>query len=215
MIFSVEDVRRIYQGHKTQFRVPKREPRCRVRTDHPYTIQGTTSDTNPNGLQITITDIREQRLGSITHAEALLEGHKTTGEFLQAWRARNADNHLDPNCEGEDLTVWVLTFKRGDWTDTPRFLAASMSRGDYTTIPALGVKDEQEALSAYQQQLYTNEARVRHRQRSGRPIDTTVSRWQAELAELRDQVTRDGGNRLQEKRIAAIERILNAMRTAA
>lgn len=249
MIFQPDAVTLIRDKRKTQTRRPVKHNRefgyempGRYLPDRVYSVQPGRGKRAV--CQLTVTEVRKERLGDITLDDIRREGFKFPGEFWQRWEQL----HRHANHE---TVVWVISFVLGDQRDAPRLLRAGepsvpicarchrgladhdyvtgtrinacphcglarpTERDDdhgYTTQPSLAITGEAEALTDHQLALYTNEARVRDRQRAGKPVEASVQRMQAELEQLRQHV---GNGSVTAKRIAAIERLLHNMKAAA
>ena len=160
MIFRPELVKKIGAGTKTMTRRPVNAPHCRYRLNHVYSVQPGRG--KPGTIQITITEVREERLGDLSLRDAKREGFRTTQDFIDYWRG------LYGSYDAEQM-VWVISFVKGDATDTPRLLAARPGGpgGDYTANPARAAKGEPEAISVRLQERYAREGEERDKSRLG------------------------------------------------
>jgi hypothetical protein len=157
MIFRPELAKKIAAGEKTMTRRPVKdgEKDCRYKPNRVYAVQPGRG--RPANSQITVTEVREERLGDLSLRDAKREGFRTTQAFVDYWSA------LYGHYDAEQL-VWVISFVKGDATDTPRLLAARPGGpgGDYTANPARAAKGEPEAVSASLQEKFSQRAREQH-----------------------------------------------------
>jgi hypothetical protein len=112
MNFRPELAKQVRMGKKTQTRQPVKATdtdqfgitKCRYVTGRSYSIQ---AGRKSGYGRLTVLDVRRDRLGDITLADARREGFKTTDEFKDHW----ADMYgsFDPDTE-----VWVISFRVGD-----------------------------------------------------------------------------------------------------
>lgn len=119
MIFKPELAKLILQGKKTQTRrVVKYTERgktieCRYRAGCVYAVQPGRGSASLGRL--TVTEVREECLGDLSLPDARREGFRTRTEFVDYWTVLHGT--YDPS-----LKVWVISFVKGDATDTPRLL---------------------------------------------------------------------------------------------
>lgn len=149
VLFKPEMVKAILSGKKSQTR--RIGATCRYQPGRSYAVQPGRG--KPASLRITITDVRQEQLGEISLKDAKREGFHTTDEFREYWE--DLHHGWTPT-----LLVWVLTFVKGEHTDSPRLLAMRPGppHGDYTSVPALSMRGEQEAVPATIQKSYSREA---------------------------------------------------------
>jgi hypothetical protein len=159
MIFKPELAKLIIQRKKTQTR--------RTITDrslaHPYLAQKSYAVCPGRGkramCRITMTEVRQERLGDLSLKDAKREGFVTTQEFFDYWtQLYGSVDH--------DQTVWVLSFTLGDLTDTLHLLAArpGAPHGDYVTVPHLamgGSADPGEAVTPAEAERFAKVAGAR------------------------------------------------------
>jgi hypothetical protein len=152
VIFRPEIAKLIRQGRKSQLRTPLRTgtfnvPRCRYTAGRAYSVQPGCRDAI---CQITVTDVRQEQLGKITLPDVKREGFVTTAEFIEHWC--EVHGYYRPEQE-----VWVVAFRLGDATDTPRLLAARPGPpdGDYTSNVSRAMRDEPEAVSEWVQEQFS------------------------------------------------------------
>lgn len=158
MIFRPELAKLIKQGKKSQTRRMIDSRTCRYRPGKAYALQPGRGKSAIG--RITVTDVREERLGDISFQDARREGFRTTGDFFDYWQSLHGSVDLD-------LRVWVISFEPGDVTDAPRLLAARSggSGGDYTSNPHLAMSDEGEAVSQAEQARFSHGASERDDQK--------------------------------------------------
>jgi len=148
---KAELAKHIKERKCSTFRIPA-DGECRYRVGKPYQIKAAT-DTTP-AEHITITDVREQTLGEITKREAAREGFKSTSAFFEAWVYEHRSLE-------RDQPIYVVSFIRGDQSDTPRLLAARPggTQGDYVSSSARAARGESEAVDAQTLSSYAKEAK--------------------------------------------------------
>ncbi len=112
MIFGSDMANLVLAGRKTQ----TRRLSCRYQERRVYQVQRGRG--KPGVGPITITEIREERLGDISLSDVRREGFRTTAEFQSYWRELH--KHWNP-----DQPVFVISFVKGDHTDQPRLLRES------------------------------------------------------------------------------------------
>lgn len=210
MIFRPDQAKLILQAKKTQTRRRKGDRNvCRFEAWKPYAVQPGRGKTAV--CKITITDVREERLGDLTLKDARREGFATCAEFFEDWRQHYG--RID-----DDERVWVVSFLLGDRTDTPRFLAARPGppHGDYVTEPALAAQGEGEPVSDYELSQFTKIAHARDHGRSQDPLRQSRDRIAREIEVMRGHLERDPNNdvrnslRRLEAELAALNRKLAA-----
>jgi hypothetical protein len=112
MILTADEMQLAQSGKKVMHRIPATAKDCRYREGHAYTVRA--------GEQFTrvtvMAEPRRERLGDISPADAIREGHRHTRAALDAWR--DADGNLDL-----DQEVFVVLFLKGDHRDVDRYLA--------------------------------------------------------------------------------------------
>lgn len=176
MIFRTELAKLIVQQRKSQTRRVVTSTTCRYEIGKSYAVQPGRG--KPAICRITITDIRQERLGQITLRDAKREGFVTTQEFFDYWA------ELYGGVDREQR-VWVISFVIGDQTDRPRLLAARPGppHGDYTHEPRLAARAEPEPVSDRDLQRFAerarqvDSARLRHNQaeRLAQPLHLRVA----------------------------------------
>lgn len=164
MIFKPALARAVASGRKTQTRRPVTPKPCRYKVGHDYAVQPGRGKEAIARLKVL--DIREERVGQITHQDAKAEGFRNTAAFKAYWVELYDARWLADYMEVHSLDalsepfllerfdkrhahklVTVITFELAN--DTPRFLAhPTASSGDYTeqrhrAIDDLEVIDEQ------------------------------------------------------------------------
>lgn len=93
----------VLSGKKTQTRRRiKPERKFIYRVGKTYAVQPKRGQ--PAVARFEVTVIRKQRLGEITHKEALAEGFASVADYQELWRKQYGS--FDPNEE-----VWVIEFK--------------------------------------------------------------------------------------------------------
>lgn len=93
----------VLSGKKTQTRRRiKPERKFIYRVGKTYAVQPKRGQ--PAVARFEVTAIRKQRLGEITHEEALAEGFASVADYQKLWRKQYGS--FDPNEE-----VWVIEFK--------------------------------------------------------------------------------------------------------
>lgn len=155
MIFKPVLARAVASGKKTQTRRPVTPKPCRYKVGHDYAVQ---PGRGKEGIaRIKVLDIREERVGQISHQDAKAEGFRNQAAFKAYWtqiydaawvRSQETVKHpdgvvetLSPLDEGElaerfserhaHKLVTVIRFELVQ--DTPRFLAQpGPNQGDYT-----------------------------------------------------------------------------------
>ncbi len=157
MILTPTEVRRVVSGRKTMARIPVAYPdgirqACPFPIGSSHAVQPAAGE--PSHAQVAVTEVRSELLGAIGFDDARAEGHRTTGEFKQAWVRRHDGAWLHREKvdlaapSGDDVVprilterfeqrwatteVWVVRF----WLDEerPRFLARpTRTSGDYVT----------------------------------------------------------------------------------
>lgn len=198
-----ELVKDIRSGRRTMFRIPVKGD-CRYQPKRCYTLRAAT-DQSP-ALQITVLEVREERLGSISLRDVKREGHRTTQEFVKAWK----DAHKTYD---ENQRVYVMSFAQGDLTDTPHLLAARPggAQGDYTTIPARAVKGEGEAVQAKLLDRWAVEGRERHADVLAEQRKSLLSAVQG----VRIEAARRGNYPRAQRRLKSVEHHLKALENEA
>lgn len=118
MIFAPEMVKLILADRKTQTRriVKPDEKACRYRIGHAYAIQP--GRARPGIERLTITEVRQEKLGDISLPDAKREGFRTRSDFFDYWQRLHGVLHLERQ-------VWVISFVKGDRRDVPRMLRGS------------------------------------------------------------------------------------------
>jgi hypothetical protein len=158
VIFTPEMVKLVVARRKTQTRrIIGDEKHCRYRVRHAYRVQ---PGRGKRGLfAITITDVYRERLSDIDLKGAHREGFRTRQQFFEHWHALHGM---------ADHDVWVISFVVGDVADTPRLLAARLGTagGDYTSVPVLAARGEQESPSAAELERYSKTAGLRDHDRA-------------------------------------------------
>lgn len=200
MIFSVDMVRLIHEGRKTQTRRPA-HGECRYKPGRVYAVQPGRG--KPATAHITIRDVRLERLGDITLRDAKREGFRTRDLFRDKWIELHGT--YDP-----DLLVHVITFDCGDTTDRPRLLAARIGGvgGDYTTIAALSARGAGEEVSEDYQTKFALDGRIRQLD----PLEKDRTRLRNAVATIRLQATLHGmGSPAARKRLKRIEHDLRQL----
>jgi hypothetical protein len=117
MIFTAAAVTQISEGKKTMTRrlVKTGETLCPYEPSHAYAIQpagGRSKD------RLTVSEVRQEKLGDITIKDAKREGHRNIPEFVACWL-------VEHGLYAADLDVWVISFAKGDLTDQPRYIRGS------------------------------------------------------------------------------------------
>lgn len=103
MIFKPEMVQRILAGSKTMTRrkLKPGETECRYREGRPYAVQAGRG--KKATTRIVVTEVRAERLGDISDADAQREGFRGRHQFNDYWRKLHGS--LEP-----DEQVWVISF---------------------------------------------------------------------------------------------------------
>lgn len=153
-------------GRVTQHREPVTRKPTRYRVGETYPVQ-------PAGREaicrVKITDLREERLGEITHRDAKAMGYRNTAAFKIDWvewhdkawmykHALEADAVLIERFTKAHACklVTVISFQLA--TDIPRFLAApGPHQGDYTTQRHRAI-DDLEAIDKQTQDRFSRAA---------------------------------------------------------
>lgn len=199
MSYRPELVRSVRAGKRTMFRQPAKGE-CRYKEKRVYVLRAATDQTP--ALQITVLEIREERLGSISLRDVKREGHRTTQDFVADWKG--VHNGYD-----ENMRVHVVSFVQGDATDTPHMLSANpgSDRADYTTIPARAIRGEGEAVSGKLLERWGTEGRERH-------ADVLADQRHGLLAavqKVRIEAARRGTGLGAQKRLKSVEHHLKAI----
>jgi hypothetical protein len=116
--------------------------------DCPYRVGGTYG-VQPNAvseavLDITVTAVRQERLGDISDDDVRREGHRTAWQFFNHWRRVHGDVKRDLSAVHDlralyaDVQVWVITFER-EHERKPVFLG---KRVGYTTNSRGAMQDD-------------------------------------------------------------------------
>jgi hypothetical protein len=207
----------VCKGKRTQLLLPlKRGPLgemlgCPVAPGRSYRLQ---PKPFVKGTWITVTHVVRVTLDELTDTDARREGHFSAAGARHAWEQAHGTGVRD---------VWVVTFVRGERTDfyrsaSPRWLRRNMgsSRGDYTLDPAEGAAGEGDALTAEEQAVVTADARAKDASRAWQPIRGRGSRLEAELRELREELTAIDGDKskldaCQEKVVRLRRREINVL----
>jgi hypothetical protein len=102
LLFKPEHVEPILTSKKTQTRRIWKKPRAKVGSVH---LAKTKMLSKEYFAQLKIQDVRQERLGDITEADAQAEGGYTVDTFRQVWVSINGS--WEP-----DTMVYVVTFER-------------------------------------------------------------------------------------------------------
>jgi hypothetical protein len=192
--FSPDIIKSIRSGRRSQFRVPVIPGKdCRFKPGKAPLVKRTAD----SELRITITEVRQERLGDISLRDVKAEGWHTTAEFREDWIERYGEHDADQ-------LVHVVSFIKGTHTDEPRIPAArpgavawtakkgerwKMARGeghgDYVSTASQGLTgcDEEvrpEVLAIYQ----ARSSEGLRTQRNGR-LSAQCERLRAAIAEIR------------------------------
>ncbi len=144
MIFGLEMYRAVLAGKKTQTRRFK----CRYEPGKSYALQPGRGKEAKH--RITITEVRQERLGDITLRDARKEGFRTTQDFRDYWT--KLYQRFNPDAE-----IYVISFELGDTTDAPRLLGRHPGH-DYVSSTAQALPNTAEEISAHTQAIYTKES---------------------------------------------------------
>lgn len=151
MIFRPTLARAVATGRKTQTRRPVTNKPCRYKIGHDYAVQPGRGKTAIARLKVL--DLREERVGQITHQDAKAEGFRNAAAFKAYWVSlydkawvEKLEADITPEL-GEGLSeselvyrfevahahklVTVITFELVQ--DAPRFLAVP-GQGDVTPL---------------------------------------------------------------------------------
>lgn len=160
-----QKARAVAEGRVTQHREPVTPKRTRYRVGETYPVQ-------PAGREhicrVRITDLREERLGDVTHRDARAMGYRNTAAFKAAWLA-DRDPKWFQAWQGSNLAmldrftglhahkpVMVISFQLA--TDIPRFLThPGPNQGDYTEQHHRAI-DDLEAIDKTTQQRFSRAA---------------------------------------------------------
>ncbi len=160
LIFTAEQVRAIRQGKVTATLVSRHEPlepgsvrplrrRRPCRCGEAVVVEQV-FDVRPHDERVqvllTILEVRDLELASLTVTDARLCGYRTATELRDAWRAEHPRTDL----------VRLVTFGLGDLRDRPRFLTSFPAFSDYTQSPSEATPREPEALSEDQLSHYAS-----------------------------------------------------------
>jgi len=102
LLFKPEHVDPILTGEKTQTRRIWKKPRAKIGSIHLAKI---TMLSKEYFAKLKIMDVRKERLGDITEADAQAEGGYTVDTFRQVWTLINGS--WEP-----DTMVYVVTFEK-------------------------------------------------------------------------------------------------------
>jgi hypothetical protein len=180
VIFTMREARAIARGAKTQARGHWRPGQYKVGHDYPVR-----TPRRPTQSRLKVTGTYCQRVGDITYADALAEGHRTTGEFMVAWVRRHEAAWIkrelidrvecyDDGCSivdwilcerfaerHADTPVQVIVFERV--MDIPRFMARTPvagRSGDYVANQARAI-DNAECVDEATNNHYAKQAEPR------------------------------------------------------
>ena len=150
MIFRPELAKLILQSKKSQTRRRVGRGRCRYKPGRAYAVQAGRLTVG----HLTVTDVREEFLPEISLKDARREGFVTRDEFFEHWREHHGS---------VEVMVWVISFRLGDCSDSPLFLAPTSGgfRGDYTNQAHRAMLDAGEALSPADLERYASTIRWR------------------------------------------------------
>lgn len=205
MIFRPELCKKILAGTKTQTRRPiKADADCRYQPGKSYALQPGRAKQAIG--RITIDAVRIERLGDLSIKDAKREGFITIADFFAYWH--DLYGHVD-----RDQHVWVISFRLGDWTDTPRLLAArpGAPHGDYVSNPHLALQDEGEAISGYEQAQLSHAAFQRDDSNRRAAIRAATDAIEQQIASVR---ALDPGTRVT-KAVDRIQRTTDALKRIA
>ena len=104
LLFKPEHVETILTDKKTQTRRIWKKPRAKVGSVH---LAKTKMLSKEYFAKLRILDVRQERLGDITEADAQAEGGYSVDTFQQVWVSING------SWDG-DMMVYVVTFERLD-----------------------------------------------------------------------------------------------------
>jgi uncharacterized protein YhfF len=156
--------------------------------------------------RIKITGVRIERLGDITHDDAVAEGFKRTTDFFDYWeRTHRRVDH--------DQLVWVLTFERVD-VEPERYLGR---RGGYTEQPQLALTSGEEhkrppaAVPAGWQEKHSTDRRYAFEEERTKSLDQRVRDAIARAEEEGIDISRHRSALA--KRVEALERELRKLQT--
>jgi hypothetical protein len=113
MILKTDQLDLVKEGKKTMHRLPATARDCRYHEGRAYTVR------TPEGSSAKVTVMispRRERLGDISPADAIREGHKHSRAFFDHWRDTHGSLDLDQE-------VFVVLFLKGDHRDVDRYLA--------------------------------------------------------------------------------------------
>lgn len=184
-----------------------------VEANHPPGRSTTT------GLEITVMDVRLERLGDITKDDVRREGFTFPTQFEQRWRELHKRH--DP-----DQQVWVISFELGDQRhkfDRDVFMKATPGRAgtdvdehqDYTTRPQLAMERDAPVVPAAFQKRISAAAVVRDSDRLSDPLRRKRDQVAKALDEMydllpgKDGTIRDSVRRLQ-RELKVLDRKLAA-----
>lgn len=157
MIFDGPQARLIRRGKATRHHWPRKsgETTCRVKPQRSYSIQ-TSANRTADGY-IVVLSVEHRLAGDFTFAEAVEMGYRTRDDakaaLVQRWDKRwlLAQEEVIPAVAAQrfderfaEVAVWAMRFKLQ--TDRPRFLSASLTRGDYAYSEYDALPDEPEVM---------------------------------------------------------------------
>lgn len=196
MIFASEMAKLVRAGKKTQ----TRRRTCRYAPGHSYAIQSGRG--KPGNGRLTVLEVRQEPLGSISLRDARREGFRTTSEFKDYWMG------LHGSWNPYQL-IYVISFVLGDHTDAPRFLAAKpgLPHGDYVQSGARALRGTNEEVSASVQRRYT--LAVEKARESGEAQHR--ERLLAAIGAIRlEAAKQNAGSAISRKRLKSVEHQLRA-----
>jgi uncharacterized protein YhfF len=148
VIFKPQLARAVDNGRKTATRRPVKSGQpCRYKVGHDYAVQPGRG--KPAICRLKVRSVELQRVGAITHADAVAEGFKNAAAFKVYWTQMYSKKWIETRelalddvlseaqvldrfeAAHADTFVWAITFER--MADVPRFLAAS-GRGEVLAV---------------------------------------------------------------------------------